>query len=915
MRRTARTREVHTKSAVAEHAKRLEQYDARWLHVMPLYRLLKTGETDATYSKRREDALANLEVVVVGAAAVTPEKTAREKRLKALQESEGKLIRGQMARAKAMQAKIDRTRGGAGSNIEAALAHAAAWNAGAGAEAALGRTGGATATTRALKKQIHHRIEQGASKKLAHFSCDSLCALFRTHAPMNHLTFQHFNSCIVTAVGVNAFDLERISRPLFDAFALGEETVDYRPILCSIRPIDRPTDTVHETLMWSFDVYDNDSTGYLTRDDIFKVCLAAAVDGDGVAEIERAVSDIFGGGEAEELARASGEYEKPETLVSRQMFAMLLQANVELEMLLRKQYLGMMPAKAVSSQYKASTERAIADIDRKVLIWKWERAKAFWRPNAMRKCFQKWSILIELHLNEIMAEIFFGTRMKQRAVRHLKEIVANSKRQAYLEDAAQSMREHAVVRKFYPLWMRAVWVDRRRTAWGERKALAFYAIRARREAFDGWHEAILNVHKYEAAVALFKRRLTLVWYLQWVDNTKLCITLRKRADERAAMRGQIMAQENAATLMEFELKGMRAEEKYTRDLAAEIERLKEEKLAAAAYEAKKERLRKAYIKRKIEHEQEDARVENKKAKKEHDKENFEDQWVRIKKDSLEACRLQTIDWLRNAMEGKVRLQMDQRVIYQKWDDNELVENIDGCLWVQHYDEYAGLSFWYNDDTHEKIGLRAFDMEHALDIALERYVAVMVNAEVATLAERKEREDQERRERAAVLMMQGKLRVKKANKMMRDLCDVIYLKRYDPYTGKAFYLNLRTKRAQEEKPKLLGRSDVTQPDWFEKCVCSFVCLFVFSPHLLSFTCSPHARFSLYWSPGSMTTASLCTTSRALDRGIATTRSRRASSRAAFACSSSRYASATSAPSWALAGSATIATRTFFSPPNV
>jgi hypothetical protein len=250
------------------------------------------------------------------------------------------------------------------------------------------------------------------------------------------------------------------------------------------------------------------------------------------------------------------------------------------------------------------------------------------------------------------------------------------------------------------------------------------------------------------------------------------------------------------------------------------------------------------------------------------------------------------------------------VIYQKWYDNELVENIDGCLWVQHYDEYAGLSFWYNDDTHEKIGLRAFDMEHALDIALERYVAVMVNAEVATLAERKEREDQERRERAAVLMMQGKLRVKKANKMMRDLCDVIYLKRYDPYTGKAFYLNLRKKRAQEEKPKLLGRSDVTQPDWFEKCVCSFVCLFVFSPHLLSFTCSPHARFSLYWSPGSMTTASLCTTSRALDRGIATTRSRRASSRAAFACSSSRYASATSAPSWALAGSATIATRTSF-----
>ena len=305
--------------------------------------------------------------------------------------------------------------------------------------------------------------------------------------------------------------------------------------------------------------------------------------------------------------------------------------------------------------------------------------------------------------------------------------------------------------------------------------------------------------------------------------------MRERAEAKAAMRTKIMAQEYAQTLMEFELKCMRAEEKYMRDLAAEIEGLRVEKLAAAEYERKKEELRKAYVKRKIEHDQEESRQANKAAKKKHGKENFEEQWVKIEADALVACREQTIHWLNNEMEGNVRLAKDQRFIYQKWDDNVVVENVPHCLWIQHYDEYAGLSFWYNDDTHEKIGLRAFDQEHARDIALERCVAEMVNDEKQTLADRKAAQNQERMERGAALMMQGKLRVQRAKKMMRDLCDVIYLKRYDPYTGKAFYLNLRTKRAQMEKPLLLGREDVTQPDWFEKyaprtllCRCVCVC---------------------------------------------------------------------------------------------
>ena len=777
------------------------------MYLMPLFRLLKTGDTATSPQKRREKAVANLEVAAHVATKLTPEQVERQERIKRLQASERVLIGAQIARDKAEAAAMDRRRG-VGGKVEATLAHAAAWGAGEGA---------ATALKRAPLRKATMVSSRGVPQELSRFNTNSLLALFRTHAPLNRLTFDHFNSVLVTGVGVNGFDLERASRPLFSAFAGGEDTVDYRPILCSLRPIDRPTDTVRQTLMWSFDCFDSEGTGYLSRDDIFRVCLAAATDGDGVEQIEAAVGAIFGGDDADLVAQQSSGYSEPETLVSRSMFEMLLAAHLELELLLRKQFLLMMPAKAVSAQYEASTDRAIAEIDKRVLIWKWERAKAFWRPNAMRKCFHKWAILIELHLNEIMAEIFFGTRMKQRAVRKMRELVALTKRQTWLEDAAQHMREHAVVRKYYPLWMRVVWVNRRHAAWGRRKARAFYAIRARREAFDAWREAVENVHKYAAAVALFKRRLTFVWYLQWVDNTQLCITLRERAEAKAAMRTKIMAQEYAQTLMEFELKCMRAEEKYTRDLAAEIERLRVEKLAAAEYERKKEELRKAYVKRKIEHDQEESRQANKAAKKKHDKANFEEQWIKIRADALLACREQTIHWLNNEMEGNVRLAKDQRFIYQKWDDNVVVENVPNCLWVQHYDDYAGLSFWYNDDTHEKIGLRAFDQEHARDIALERYVAEMVNEEKRTLDERKAAQNQERMERGAALMMQGKLRVQRAKKMMRDLCDVIYLKRYDPYTGKAFYLNLRTKQAQMEKPLLLGREDVTQPDWFEKCV--------------------------------------------------------------------------------------------------
>ena len=328
-RNTARTRQTALDAAARTHAKELRKYDERWMYLMPLFRLLKTGDTATSPQKRREQAVANLEVAAHVATKLTPDQVERRARIKRLQASERVLIGAQIARGKAEVAAMDRRRG-ISEKVEATIAHAAAWGAGVGA---------ATALKRAPLRKAMMVSSRGMPQKLSRFNTNSLLALFRTHAPLNRLTFDHFNSVLVTGVGVNGFDLERVSRPLFNAFAGGEDTVDYRPILCSLRPIDRPTDTVRQTLMWSFDCFDSEGTGYLSRDDIFRVCLAAATDGEGVEQIEAAVGAIFGGDSADLVAQQAVGYEVPETLVSRSMFEMLLAAHLELELLLRKQFL------------------------------------------------------------------------------------------------------------------------------------------------------------------------------------------------------------------------------------------------------------------------------------------------------------------------------------------------------------------------------------------------------------------------------------------------------------------------------------------------------------------------------------------------------------------------------------------------
>ena len=115
---------------------------------------------------------------------------------------------------------------------------------------------------------------------------------------------------------------------------------------------------------------------------------------------------------------------------------------------------------------------------------------------------------------------------------------------------------------------------------------------------------------------------------------------------------------------------------------------------------------------------------------------------------------------------------------------------------------------YNTETGEKVYTEGLTKEEALEVAKTNYISRQIQLASEATHELRERERQRKVKEDAVKTIASLLRARKCRRIVQELISLNYMKRMDPYNGKLYYYNLKSRKKVGQKPLNLGKKVTT-----------------------------------------------------------------------------------------------------------
>ena len=449
---------------------------------------------------------------------------------------------------------------------------------------------------------------------------------------------------------------------------------------------------------------------------------------------------------------------------------------------------------------------------------RWMEAKAWWRrnirPNILLSRFTFWKEYSKNKLRARKGMNYYLKRIKMNAIETLiirtEENVFSRWRNQAADRFCRRIRKSSTFRS----WICFLEKQRHVLVIQSRKATLLYqAVLCERILFE-WRTNATLVRRIREMIKKREFKMKLSHVGMWKYNVRRMMKAREQENEKSVMRQMMLKQELDET--DAHISQMkRAREEAEREEREEEERCEEERRRQETqWEIKREKAHAQTERRNKLKRQEDERMKHKTELNRHERDTFNDAWDGIeskviadakKEAEIYACTSEGKEEMRVVGES---IMNDAANMQRKGTAGEDTESD----WVKMFDPLFDTHFFYNPETGEKVMANSLTMEESLKIAQGEYIAKQIKLAEEEVKRLRQRELDQKQLVSAGKKLQAVWKTKKARMLVYELIKKDYLKRIDPYTGKAYYYNVKTRKSSWEKPVSLGKKELRVCEW-------------------------------------------------------------------------------------------------------